>query len=392
MTPEPRTRAGTSSTTCDAGAGSPGRARGPWGAVDADKLRDALARLAASTRGSPPTPATGFGAFVRGELDRSPEQELGFAAMGKFLKCDPMSREIESLRKEVSELKPCGPPLDGSWSWASADLKRKIDAVNWSTIEEPRSIEERLSAVEVEIRRPKRGRRKNKYGGRGVKKDDDYWLGRWRDDVAREVKKAGYQPNEFHDEMIARVYSVASGPAAKQINDRYRCLNGGKNLVSSSSLRRRERLSGAGAPLKKPATDPKKPKSKGPYKNKLWAEWECYRTGRYLRGTPPHGESEFPPAGEERLGRNSAEHEQADDARAEGVMTIHEGGRGLLHLPPPADEADARQDDLARLADDFLKPRGIDPHAVHASEKNEKERRGDGEGNREAPTDQLAAS
>jgi len=113
MTPEPRTGAGTSSTTCDTGARSPGRARGPWGAVDADKLRDALARLAASTRGSPPPPAMGFGAFVRGEVDRSPEQELGFAAMGKFLKCDPMSREIESLRKDVAELKACGPPLTG---------------------------------------------------------------------------------------------------------------------------------------------------------------------------------------------------------------------------------------------------------------------------------------
>jgi len=104
MTPEPRTDAGTSSTTCDSGAAPPGRARGPWGAVDADKLREALTRLAASTRGSPPTPAIGFGAFVRGEVDRSPEQELGFAAMGKFLKCDPTSREIESLKKGVAAL------------------------------------------------------------------------------------------------------------------------------------------------------------------------------------------------------------------------------------------------------------------------------------------------
>jgi hypothetical protein len=97
MTPEPRTDAGTSSTTCDTGAAPPGRARGPWGAVDADKLREALARLAASTRGSPPTPAIGFGAFVRGEVDRSPEQELGFAAMGKFLRLDPAGKAIERL-------------------------------------------------------------------------------------------------------------------------------------------------------------------------------------------------------------------------------------------------------------------------------------------------------
>jgi hypothetical protein len=87
--------------------------RSPWPAVDAAKIREALARAAASTRGSSPTPAMDFGAFVRQAVDRSPEVEHGLLAMGKFLRLDPVGKAIEKLEAAGESLQTRVATLEG---------------------------------------------------------------------------------------------------------------------------------------------------------------------------------------------------------------------------------------------------------------------------------------
>ena len=92
----------TSASTCDSRPVPPARPRSPWAAVDAAKIREALARAVASTRGSSPTPAMNFGAFVRKDLDATPEWNLGASAMAKLLRLDPHGKAIEKLESRVA--------------------------------------------------------------------------------------------------------------------------------------------------------------------------------------------------------------------------------------------------------------------------------------------------
>lgn len=91
----------TAHPTCDTRPGPAGRPRSPWPAVDAAKIRDVLARAVASTCGSSPTPAMTFGAFVRKDLDATPEWNLGASAIAKLLKLDPHGKAIERLEAQM---------------------------------------------------------------------------------------------------------------------------------------------------------------------------------------------------------------------------------------------------------------------------------------------------
>ena len=77
------------------------RPRSPWPAVDAAKIREALARAVDSTRGSPPTPAMDFGAFARKDLDATPAWNLGASAVAKLLRLDPHGKAIGKLEAQM---------------------------------------------------------------------------------------------------------------------------------------------------------------------------------------------------------------------------------------------------------------------------------------------------
>jgi hypothetical protein len=79
--------------------------RSPRSVVDAAKLRETLARITQAMRPAAVTPTMDFGRFVRQELDRSPDRVEGMFAMARLLKCDPIGREIESLKRDVADLK-----------------------------------------------------------------------------------------------------------------------------------------------------------------------------------------------------------------------------------------------------------------------------------------------
>jgi len=73
--------------------------------VDGAKLREAVALAARAARPAAATPAMEFGRFARRLVDATPETAEGVLAMQKFLRLDPVARDIESLKRDVAELK-----------------------------------------------------------------------------------------------------------------------------------------------------------------------------------------------------------------------------------------------------------------------------------------------
>lgn len=73
--------------------------------VDRAKLREAVALAAQAARPAAATPAMEFGRFARRLVDATPETAEGVLAMQKFLRLDPVAREIESLKRDVADLK-----------------------------------------------------------------------------------------------------------------------------------------------------------------------------------------------------------------------------------------------------------------------------------------------
>lgn len=124
----------TSSSTGDSHPVPPVRPRSPWAAVDAAKIHEALARAVVSTRGSSPTPAMNFGAFVRKDLDATPEWNLGASAVAKLLRLDPHGKAIERLeaadehlltRVAALEAGPNAPRMGGTSRSAPATKSRR---------------------------------------------------------------------------------------------------------------------------------------------------------------------------------------------------------------------------------------------------------------------------
>jgi len=74
-------------------------------ALDAAKLRNAIAEVAKATRPALAAPAMDFGRYVRREVDAAPDSAAGVVAMGKFLRLDPAGKAIEKLEGEVAAAK-----------------------------------------------------------------------------------------------------------------------------------------------------------------------------------------------------------------------------------------------------------------------------------------------
>jgi hypothetical protein len=264
--------------------------------------------------------------------------------------------------------------------------------------------------VEPPVTAPKRRRRRRRCGGRGVKKDYTYWLDRWEKDVGQEVKEDGYTRKEFGRQMQERVYSLASEPAAKEINDRYRQYNNGRNVLSASSLRRRHpptiRTNARGGTIT----------VKGAYVCERWGQWEIHRKGhepeeRLADGSmrmefasedvdernqlpqrgatgPEHAEGPTEGDGDKRKRsvfdgelQTATQQDIAKEAIATGGLTKHEGGCGITHVRPPVDEKEFQDDLDERAATKFLRDAGVDPNDVPW--------RPVGGGEREQSTDQL---
>jgi hypothetical protein len=262
---------------------------------------------------------------------------------------------------------------------------------------------DRVAALES---RPKRQRRKRKFGGRGVKKDNDYWLDRWETDVGYELKKEGCPPNEFIEQIRERVRSLASGPAADAINERYRQFNGGKDVVSATSLRRRH------PPTITTNAQGETIKVKGAYGCKRWGAWAVYRNGEEPEDQLADGSTKMVCAGEDRADPDPApqhlavefkaktvaesedednrkrsafdntlqtatDRDRAAEAVAEGDLNIHEGGEGLPHFSPATDEQERKHDALEREASRLLKAAEVVPSAVHKKVKARRSRNAD---------------
>jgi len=87
-----------------AGPTTPPRSQVPPPAVDAAKLRELLAHAAKTTPPSAPTPAMNFGQYVRQVVDATPESTAGALAMGKFLRLDPVTKQVDQLQARVQEI------------------------------------------------------------------------------------------------------------------------------------------------------------------------------------------------------------------------------------------------------------------------------------------------
>jgi hypothetical protein len=272
----------------------------------------------------------------------------------------------------------------GGYQTAAACQKRS----GAGAIREPSRV-----GVEPRATAPKRRRRRRKFGGRGVKKDYTYWLDRWEKDVGQEVKEDGYTRKEFGLQMQERVYSLTSEPAAKEINERYRQYNGGENVVSASSLRRRypstTMTNARGETIK----------VKGGYVCERWGQWEIHRKGyepedRLADGSmrmelagedvdernqlPQRGatgpeNAEGPPEGDgdkRKRGifdgelQTATQQDIAKEAIATGGLTKHEGGCGITHVRPPVDDKECQDDLDERAAMKFLRDAGVDPYDV----------------------------
>jgi len=319
----------------------------------------------------------------------------------------------------------------GAWAWASDELKQKIRAAfraearsgepsparrfgagfgaiglgdklglnphreieNLRTAGE--ALADRVRALEV---RPKRQRRTNRFGSRGVKKDNDYWLDRWERDVGYELKHEGCPRKEMDEKLISRVRSLNSGPAADAINERYRKFNKEKNVVSASSLRRRN------PPTTTTNERGETIKVLGSYRCKRWADWEIYRNGQGPENKLTDGSTKMVCHGEDQdvqspraqhlpaateveqaakkdcednrqrsLFDNSlqtaTERDSAAEAIEKGELNVHEHGVGVSHLRPPHDEIERTHDALERQASQLLKSSGVRPSAVHKDAK-----------------------
>lgn len=306
-------------------------------------------------------------------VDASPESTKGALAIAKLLRLDPTGKAIDELKDQL------------------AANKIEIDASK----EEIRRLRDHKTVPE---RRGRTARRRNKQGRRGAKNDVDHWLDRLDRDVAYEIKKEGYQPSELIEEMIRRVWGLESEHLADEINRRY-----GKGTTSGSSIRRR------GKAMVVKNSEGEKVKLLGAFCSKRYAEWERYRRGeapgdRLADGSTKLDISEpSDDAGQEsqaitRLrpsevggGATAAANREADGGRdgddrqrnlmddtlmtatvqeaaeleiVAGNLVKHEGGTGLLHLRPPQTEPEHQEDLQTRAADEFLRTRGIDPHAA----------------------------
>ena len=78
----------------------------------------------------------------------------------------------------------------------------KLEATQINLTDRVQALEE-SEASKAPQAKPRRQRRSQKFGGRGVKKDNDYWLDRWEKDVAHELKMEGCRRDDSKQRMLA---------------------------------------------------------------------------------------------------------------------------------------------------------------------------------------------
>lgn len=359
------------SSDADNSPSSPLQSSGPsappsqelWRPADPARFREMVARMVSVSRPPTPSPAMNFGAYVRRAVDPEPGRGPSATDLARILRLDPISKEHDRLKDEV------------------AGLRKGME-------EQAAEIKQLLGETSVAGSRPRSTRRKKKVGGRGVKKDNTYWLDRWEKDVGLELQAEGCPRNEFIEQMIERVYSLASDPAADAINERYRQYNRGQNVTSASSLRRR-----APATITTDARG-ESVRVKGAFICERWGQWEKYRHGAEPETKLADGSSKMECDGEDKAEekprvwqmaagaqgdqrgvnrdednrkRNAFDNslqiatstETALEAVDEGDLVIREGGEGVTRLAPPIDAQDREQDNLDRQAGDLLESAGL---------------------------------
>lgn len=218
--------------------------------------------------------------------------------------------------------------------------------------------------------------------------------------MAHELTKEAHQRNEVDQLMRERVYSLASEPAADAINERYRRLNRGNNVVSASSLRRRY------PPTVTVNARGEKIKEKGDFMCKRWGQWEVYRKGEEpedqladgskdptmdwaSRREPERISSDAESQATATESEDNRKRSLSDAGTTGGLQTAtrrelaeleiergqlrkHEGGQGMPRLKDPADEVDIKNDREEQMADDYFRGLGLDPNNVHQPAKGSK--------------------
>ena len=275
----------------------------------------------------------------------------------------------------------------------------KLEATQINLTDRVQALEE-SEASKAPQAKPRRQRRSQKFGGRGVKKDNDYWLDRWEKDVAHELKMEGCRRDDSKQRMLDRVYSLKSVPAADAINERYRQFNNGDDVVSASSLRRRH------PPTITKNAGGKDIKVLGEHVCKRWGQWGVFRKGEEPEDQLADGSNKPTMDWEDgrdpeqicRAAEAYATTTDSEDNRKRSLLDAGEtgglqiatrrelaelevergrlrklgGGQGILHLKAPADEADIKNDREEQMANDYFREMGLDPNAVHQPAKGGK--------------------
>lgn len=324
MTTHLSNHAGTpSSASTDTASQQNRRQQSPWSGVDASKLREALAGAAKATK--PSVPAIDFGRYVRREVDLAPDSAAGMLAMGKFLRLDPVGKAIENCETAIQELRD-----------ETAAIKRQ---------------------------RP--SRRKNKYGGRGGKKNPDYWLSQLEQAVIKELKVEGFQRKEVQAQLIDRIYSLAADDLARAICDRF----GNKKkqkIISGRTIRR-------GDTQWQRLPDGKRKKTGVTYHSSRYEEWKIHRIRAGVESELVDGSCDDAAGcdGDNRavsLFDGSSKAVTRRDATLDDVrdkkMTAHVGGRGALRLSKAKDSDEENVDQIERDADELLRSAGLNPDNV----------------------------
>jgi hypothetical protein len=324
MTTHPSNHAGTSSSaSTNTAPPETRRQQSLWSGIGASRLREALAEMVKATK--PSAPAIDFGRYVRREVDLAPDSAAGVLAMGKFLRLDPVGKAIENCETSIQELRD----------------------------------------ETAAIRRQRPSRRKKRYGGRGEKKDADYWLSQLQEAVMKELKVEGFQRKEVHAQLVDRVYSLAADDLARAICDRFGKKKKQK-IISGRTIRR-------GDTQWQRLPNGKRKKTGVTYHSTRYEEWKSHRIRAGVESELVGGSCDDAAGGDSDNravslfdGSNKAvtRRDATLDEVRDKKMTAHAGGRGTLRLRKAKDNGEEHVDRVEQDADELLRSAGLNPDNV----------------------------